>query len=110
MKRIIAVIPRESLEVVRMALVALDVGGMTLNDIFEAARGMVRDDECWGLEQEGMLRMEVLSLSETVDDMVCAIVHGVKETARKPRGMIFVTELEGIIRIRTQELEAAALL
>jgi nitrogen regulatory protein P-II 1 len=108
--RIIAVIPRESLEAVRTALLALDAGGMTLSDIFEAARGIVREDEWWGLEQDGMLRVEVISLPETVDDMVCAITTWVKETARRPRGMIFVTPLEGVIRIRTQESDAAAIL
>jgi len=108
--QIIAVIPRESLEAVRSALLALDVGGMTSSDIYEPTRGIAKSDEWWALEQDGMLRLEVISLPEAVEEMVYAIASWVKETAKRPRGMIFVAKLEGVIRIRTGETDTAAIL
>lgn len=108
MNQIIAVIPRESLEAVRSALLALDVGGVTLSEIFEPGRSIASSDEWWGLEPDGMLRIEVISLPENVEEMVHAISAWVRETASRPRGMIFVAQLEGVIRIRTKETGPAA--
>lgn len=110
MNRIIAIIPRESLGAVRSALVTLDVGGITSSDVYDPVLGTVKSDEGWALEQDGMFRLEVISLPEAVEELVYAIASWVKETARHPRGMIFVTKLEGVIRIRTEETDTAAIL
>jgi len=107
--QIIAMIPRESLESVRTALLGLDVGGVTLSEIFEPGHGIGTNDEWWSLEPEGMLRLEVISLPEQVEAMARAIAEQVNATARRPRGMIFIAQLEGVVRVRTEQTGTAAI-
>ncbi len=110
MNQIIAVIPRESLEPVRSALLALDVGGLTLSELFEPTGGMGSRDEWWGLGQDGVVRLEVISIPEHVDEITGAITAWVNETAQRPRGIIFVAQLDSVVRIRTRETGDAAVL
>lgn len=109
MNQIIAVIPSESLEVVRSALIALNIGGMTISENLQHARALDLNESSWMIDSFGMTRIEIVSIPEDVNEILRAIIAWVRETSSRPRGIVYVSELEEVIRIRTQEKDCGAI-
>lgn len=109
MRLIIAIVPVDALDAVRAALVALDVGGVTITRMFGRGTPRFDGDEYWDLQGEGCIRLEMLTTDEGADDLIDAIVGWVQEVSLRPRGMVFQRPVEEVIRIRTHEFGDSAI-
>lgn len=108
MKRIVALIPKETLMAVQSALVALDVGGLTVETV--QCQGASSESQGTFLaDAHDMLRLELLTHAAAVESLLEAIRVWVKEEAFHPRGMIWVLPLESMVRIRTGARDHAAI-
>jgi nitrogen regulatory protein P-II 1 len=112
MKMITSVIKPFRLDEVRAALAALGVSGMTVTEVkgFGRQRGhteLYRGAE-YTIDFVPKSRIEVAVKAELVDQVVDAIAQAAK-TGTVGDGKIFITDLERAVRIRTGELDDAAL-
>jgi nitrogen regulatory protein PII len=112
MKLITAVIKPFKLDEVRAALSDLGVSGMTVTEVkgFGRQRGhteLYRGAE-YVVDFVPKSRVEVAVRVELVDQVVEAIVKAAK-TGKVGDGKIFITELDRVVRIRTGEMDNAAL-
>lgn len=112
MKMITAMVRPSKVEVVKGALVAIDVVGMTVSDSRGFGRQKGQVERYRGTE----FKVDFLSKSKIVvvvdDDKVDAAVSAIAEAARTGEigdGKIFVTPVERAIRIRTGESDLSAL-
>jgi nitrogen regulatory protein P-II 2 len=112
MKLITAIIKPFKLDDVRTALHELGVQGMTVTDVkgFGRQRGhteIYRGAE-YAVEFVPKVKIEVAVPDKLYDRVIESILH----TARTDKigdGKIFVSELKQVVRIRTGELDEAAL-
>ena len=112
MKLITAVIKPFKLDEVRAALSELGVSGMTVTEVkgFGRQRGhteLYRGAE-YVVDFVPKTRVEIAVRDDLVDQVVEAVVKAAK-TGKVGDGKIFVTAIERVVRIRTGEMDNAAL-
>jgi nitrogen regulatory protein PII len=112
MKQITAVVRPGKLEAVKAALVAIDVLGMTINDVrgFGRQKGQVERYRGNEFTVEFLSKMRIVTV--VPDDKVEATISAITEAARTGEigdGKIFVTPVEEVVRIRTGDRGNAAL-
>jgi nitrogen regulatory protein PII len=112
MKMITAVIKPFRLEEVRAALSTLGISGMTVTEVkgFGRQRGhteLYRGAE-YKVEFVPKTRIEVAVRTDLVDQVVEAIAQAAK-TNKVGDGKIFISDLDRVMRIRTGEIDDAAL-
>jgi nitrogen regulatory protein P-II 2 len=112
MKWITAVIKPFTLDDVREALAEAGVQGMTVTEVKGFGRQHGHTELYRGAEYVvdflPKLKIEVAVADEHAEQVIEAIV-GAARTGKVGDGKIFVAELEQVIRIRTQEVDADAL-
>ena len=112
MKMITAVIKPFKLEEVREALAECGVTGLTVTEVKGFGRQKGHTELYRGAEYVvdflPKVRVEVVVKTEDVDRCVDAIVN-VARTGKIGDGKIFVTAVERVVRIRTGELDDAAI-
>jgi nitrogen regulatory protein PII len=112
MKLITAIIKPFKLDEVRAALSELGVSGMTVTEVkgFGRQRGhteLYRGAE-YVVDFVPKTRIEIAVKSAMIDTVVDAIVKAAK-TGKVGDGKIFVTNIDRVVRIRTGEMDEAAL-
>ena len=111
MKKIEAIIKPFKLEEVRDALGELGVEGMTVSEVKGFGRQKGHTEIYRGSESTTdflpKLKVEVVLPSERVDSALNAII-GAAKTGKIGDGKIFVTAIDEVIRIRTEEKGALA--
>lgn len=112
MKMITAVIKPFKLEEVREALAECGVTGLTVTEVKGFGRQKGHTELYRGAEYVvdflPKVKIEVVVKSEDIDRCVDAIVN-VARTGKIGDGKIFVTPVERVIRIRTGDLDQAAI-
>ena len=112
MKMITAVIKPFKLEEVREALAECGVTGLTVTEVKGFGRQKGHTELYRGAEYvvdfRPKVKVEVVVKTEDVDRCVDAIV-GVARTGKIGDGKIFVTPVERVVRIRTGDLDDAAI-
>jgi|ERR1700761_9616672 nitrogen regulatory protein PII len=112
MKLVTSIVKPFKLEDVRKALSELGVSGMTVTEVkgFGRQRGhteLYRGAE-YSVDFVPKSRIEVAVKAELVDRVVDAIVQSAK-TGKVGDGKIFISDLDRVVRIRTGEVDDAAL-
>ena len=111
MKLIIAVIKPFKLEEVRDALTALGVHGMTVTEVKGFGRQKGHTELYRGAEYVvdflPKVKIEVVVPNDQVERAIDAIVKSAR-TGKIGDGKIFVTAVEHVVRIRTGEVNEAA--
>ena len=112
MKKIEAIIRPFKLEDVKLALVNAGIVGMTVSEVrgFGRQKGQVeryRGSE-FTVEFLQKLKVEVVVSDEKVDAVLKAIAEAAK-TGEIGDGKIFISPVESVVRIRTQEKDQEAL-
>ena len=112
MKMITAVIKPFKLEEVREALADCGVTGLTVTEVKGFGRQKGHTELYRGAEYVvdflPKVKIEVVVKSEDLDRCVDAIVN-VARTGKIGDGKIFVTAIERVVRIRTGDLDEAAI-
>ena len=112
MKLITAIIKPFTLDEVREALMPLGVQGLTVSEVKGFGRQKGQTEIYRGAEYQvsflPKLKVEVAVASEIADQVVEAIMRAA-HTGKIGDGKIFVMDLQRVVRIRTGELDAAAL-
>jgi nitrogen regulatory protein PII len=112
MKQITAVIRPSKVDAVKTALVAIDVVGMTINDVRGFGRQKGQVERYRGNEFTVEFLSKVRITTVVSDDKVEAAITAITDAARTGEigdGKIFVTPVETAIRIRTGDRGEAAL-
>ncbi len=112
MKKIEAIIRPFKLEDVKVALVNSGIVGMTVSEVrgFGRQKGQVeryRGSE-FTVEFLQKLKIEIVVADESVPTVLTAIAEAAK-TGEIGDGKIFISPVESVVRIRTGELDGAAL-
>ena len=112
MKLVAAIIKPFKLDEVREALSAIGVQGITVTEVKGFGRQKGHTELYRGAEYVvdflPKVKIEVVVKDDDVERCIEAIVKAAK-TGKIGDGKIFVFELEKVIRIRTGEIDAAAL-
>jgi nitrogen regulatory protein PII len=112
MKLIMAVIKPFTLEEVRAALTLLGVSGLTVSEVKGFGRQKGQTEIYRGAEYQvnflPKVKIEVAVSSEIADQVVEAIMRSA-HTGKIGDGKIFIVDLQRVVRIRTGELDMAAL-
>jgi nitrogen regulatory protein P-II 2 len=112
MKMIVAIIKPFKLEDVRKALDEVGIEGLTVTEVKGYGRQKGHTEIYRGAEYEvnfvPKLKLEVVVTAESVSKAIEAI-EAVAKTGQIGDGKIFVLPIEQSIRIRTGEMDAAAL-
>jgi nitrogen regulatory protein P-II 2 len=112
MKVVSAIIKPFKVEDVRDALTAIGVHGLTVTEVKGYGRQKGHTEVYRGAEYNvnflPKIKIEVAVVSELVDRTIEAITSAAK-TGQIGDGKIFVTNLERAVRIRTGEIDDAAL-
>ena len=111
MKQITAVVRPGKLDAVKAALVAIDVVGMTINDVrgFGRQKGQVeryRGSE-FTVEFLQKLKLEIVVDDDRVDTVVSAIQDAAR-TGKIGDGKIFISPIDSVVRIRTGDRDSSA--
>jgi nitrogen regulatory protein PII len=112
MKQITAVIRPSKVDAVKTALVAIDVVGMTINDVRGFGRQKGQVERYRGNEFTVDFLPKVRITTVVSDDKVEAALTAITEAARTGDigdGKIFVTSVDTVVRIRTGDRGEAAL-
>ena len=112
MKLISAIIKPFKLDAVRQALSDVGVQGMTVTEVTGFGRQKGHTELYRGAEYVvdflPKVKIEVVVKSEDLDRCVDAIVN-VARTGKIGDGKIFITAIERVVRIRTGDLDEAAI-
>ena len=112
MKLVMAVIKPFKLDEVREALTPLGVQGLTVTEVKGFGRQKGQTEIYRGAEYQvnflPKLKIEIAVPSELVDAVIEAI-SGAARTGKIGDGKIFVLDVEHALRIRTGEVDGAAL-
>jgi nitrogen regulatory protein P-II 1 len=112
MKKVEAIIRPHLLEAVRTALQEVDVIGMTIGEVQGYGRQRGHTETYRGAEYQiefvPKIKIEVIIPDEIEEPVVSAIVRAAR-TGKFGDGKIFVSSIEDVIRIRTEERGEAAL-
>ena len=112
MKQITAVIRPSKVDAVKTALVAIDVLGMTINDVRGFGRQKGQVERYRGNEFTVDFLPKVRITTVVSDDKVEAALTAITEAARTGDigdGKIFVTSVDTVVRIRTGDRGEAAI-
>ena len=112
MKQITAVVRPSKVDAIKDALVAIDVVGMTINDVRGFGRQKGQVERYRGNEFTVDFLSKIRITTVVADDKVDAAISAISEAARTGEigdGKIFVTSVEQVVRIRTGERGDAAL-
>jgi nitrogen regulatory protein PII len=112
MKQITAVVRPSKVDAVKNALVAIEVVGMTINDVRGFGRQKGQVERYRGNEFTVDFLSKIRITTVVADDKVEAAISAISEAARTGEigdGKIFVTSVEQVVRIRTGERGDAAL-
>jgi len=112
MKQITAVIRPSKVDAVKTALVAIDVLGMTINDVRGFGRQKGQVERYRGNEFTVDFLPKVRVTTVVSDDKVEAALTAISDAARTGEigdGKIFVTAVDTVVRIRTGDRGEAAL-
>ena len=112
MKQITAVIRPSKVDAVKTALVAIDVLGMTINDVRGFGRQKGQVERYRGNEFTVDFLPKVRITTVVSDDKVEAALTAITDAARTGDigdGKIFVTTVDTVVRIRTGDRGEAAL-
>ena len=112
MKLVTAIIKPFKLDDVRAALSEIGISGMTVTEVkgFGRQRGhteLYRGAE-YVVDFVPKTRIEVAVRDDLVDQVTEAII-GAAKTGKVGDGKIFVTPIERVVRIRTSEMDEAAI-
>ncbi|MDO4683806.1 MAG: P-II family nitrogen regulator [Lautropia sp.] len=111
MKKITAVIKPFKLDEVREALAGVGVTGLTVTEVKGFGRQKGHTELYRGAEYVvdflPKLKIEVVVVDSALDTVIDAIVKAAR-TGRIGDGKIFVSHIEQVIRIRTGEVDDAA--
>jgi|SRR5216684_432493 nitrogen regulatory protein P-II 1 len=111
MKRIDAIIRHETLENVRERLVDIGVEGLTVTDVVGFGRQKGHSDFFRGCEYRvdfhPKLLLTIIARDDQVEGILGAVAGGAK-TGKIGDGKVFVTAVEEVVRIRTGEIDKAA--
>lgn len=109
MKRIIALVQPASVLAIREALIDAGAQGLTVNEALGGGQAYPYRVRGAFAPLAPMIRIEVLTQTEAVPRLIEAILSTFPQGSRRERGKIFVAAVEEVIRIRTQEVDGAAL-
>jgi nitrogen regulatory protein P-II 1 len=111
-KLVTAVIKPHKWEEVRAALEALGITGMTVSEVSGYGRQKGHTEVYRGAEYDISLvpkvRLDIVVESEDADDVVATIVSAAR-TGRIGDGKVWVTPVEQVVRVRTEDRDEAAL-
>ena len=112
MKFVVAIIQPYRLEVVREALTAIGIEGMTVTEVRGYGRQKGHTEVYRGAEYmisfTPKLKIEIAVANERFDDVVTTISQAAR-AGKIGDGKIFVLDLEAAIRVRTGETGESAL-
>jgi nitrogen regulatory protein P-II 1 len=112
MKKIEAIIKPFKLDEVRDALAAVGIGGMTICEVSGFGRQNGREEVYRGSEYASTflpkLKLEIIVADDQAAPVSGAIA-GAARTGKIGDGKIFVSKVDRVIRIRTEERDALAL-
>lgn len=112
MKLVTAVIKPFTLSDIREALEALDVGGLTVTEVQGYGQQRGHSEVYRGAEYATdfvpKVKLEVLVTDSQVDDVIDVVVRAAY-TGKMGDGKVWVTPVERVIRVRTGDLDEAAL-
>ncbi len=112
MKLVVAIIKPFKLDEVRAALHELGVQGMTVTDVKGFGRQRGHTEKYRGAEYTiefvPKVKIEVAVPDVLVDRVIEAIMHAAR-TDKIGDGKIFVSEISHVLRVRTGELNEAAI-
>ena len=112
MKQITAVVRPSKVDAIKTALVAIDILGMTINDVRGFGRQKGQIERYRGNEFTVEFLPKVRITTVVSDDKVDAAIAAITDAARTGEigdGKIFVTPVETAIRIRTGDRGETAL-
>jgi Nitrogen regulatory protein PII len=106
MKKIEAIIRPSKLEEIKDALLAINVGGMTITQVMGFGKQRGHKEYYRGVEMMinvlPKVKLEVIVKNEDFDKTLAAIIENAR-TGEVGDGKIFVSSLDDVIRIRTGE-------
>ncbi len=106
MKRIIAIVRPEKMEQVKEALFAVEVKGMTISQVYGCGNQHGWKEYYRGTEvllnTVPKVKFEIVAADARVEDIVNAILASA-QTGEVGDGKIFISPVEDVIRIRTEE-------
>ena len=112
MKKIEAIIKPFKLDEVKDALAAIGVEGMTITEVKGFGRQKGHTEIYRGSEYTvdflPKVKIEIAIPDEKVNDAVAAIIEGAR-TGKIGDGKIFISPLEEVVRIRTEDRGAQAI-
>ena len=112
MKLIVAIIKPSRLEEVRQALNSLDVHGMTVTEVKGYGRQKGHSEIYRGTEYAvhflPKLKVEI-AVDDDLADPVTTAIRDSAQTGRIGDGKIFISSIEGALRIRTGERDDDAI-
>nr|BED43240.1 nitrogen regulatory protein PII [Pyropia sp. Myanmar_A]BED43437.1 nitrogen regulatory protein PII [Pyropia sp. Myanmar_B]BED43634.1 nitrogen regulatory protein PII [Pyropia sp. Myanmar_C] len=112
MKKIEAIIRPFKLNEVKLALVKEDIGGMTVTKVSGFGRQKGQTERYKGSEYSidiiDKIKIEIIISDDKVDDIIETIIRTAK-TGEIGDGKIFISEIEKVIRIRTNDIDVEAL-
>ena len=112
MKKIEAIIKPFKLDEVRDALAELGIGGMTVCEVSGYGRQNGRTELYRGSEYASNFLPKIKLEIVVADEMAAAACAAIVESARTGKigdGKIFVSKVDKVIRIRTEERDTLAL-
>ncbi len=112
MKLVIAIVKPFKLDDVREALTPLGVQGLTATEVKGFGRQKGQTEIYRGAEYHVSFLPKVKIEVAVTDDQADAVVEAIQRSAQTGKigdGKIFVLDLEHAVRIRTGEIDAAAL-
>ncbi len=112
MKKIEAIIRHFKLEEVKRALVGCGISGMTVTEVRGFGRQKGRSDVShsgeYAAEFLPKLKVEIVVRDEQLDEILDVLIRTAR-TGQIGDGKIFVYDLARVVRIRTGELDEAAI-
>ena len=112
MKKLEAIIKPFKIEEVREALTDLGVEGMTLCEVkgfgHRTRHTETYRDEVYKVDFLPRIKVEVILTDEMTDRAIHVVLRAAR-TGRTGDGKVFITEVEQVIRIRTEETGPTAL-
>jgi nitrogen regulatory protein P-II 2 len=112
MKMIVAIIKPSRLDAVLDAVTEAGASGLTVTEVRGYGRQRGKTEVYRGAEYEVKLLPKVKLDIAVPDDICAAVVEAISRTANTGKigdGKVFVMDLESALRIRTGDLDAAAI-